>query len=153
MATEGSGRVITTVMDAKPRCRGAPSVVESETAVQSVTAICRPGARTRVANRGETRFDPFRRVSLDVTLPLESTPCLSRSSHSHRRRPASLDHYRVLGWCSRSILFVIQFCIYGKIRFLNIRKTWNKERRTDIFINFVIIIGIKEASNYVLNID
>ena len=58
MATEGSERVITTVMDAKPRCRGAPSVVESETAVQSVTAICRPGARTRVANRGETRFDP-----------------------------------------------------------------------------------------------
>lgn len=48
-----------------------PSVVESETAVQSAAAICRPGARTRV-NRGETRFDPFRRVSPDATLPYHS---------------------------------------------------------------------------------
>jgi len=90
VVTEGSGRVITTVMDVKPRCRGAPNVVESETAVQSVTAICRPGARTRVANRGETRFDPFRRVSPEchsttrkypVSFALFSfTPTMSRES-------------------------------------------------------------------------
>lgn len=149
MATKGSGRVITTVMDAKPRCRGAPSLVESETAVQSVTAICRPGARTRVANRGETRFDPFRRVSPDVTLPLESTPCLSRSSL--RRRPASLSHYRALGWCSRSILFVIQFCIYGKVRF---ERCGIKNVSHGYFYYFCSkYSGIKEISNYVLNID
>lgn len=54
-------------------------------AVQSATAICRSGDVTRVVNRGETRFDPFRRVSLDATLPLEKPPpCLLYSSHSHR---------------------------------------------------------------------
>lgn len=79
MATEGSGRVITTVMDAKPRCCGVPSVVESETAVQSVTAICRPGARTRVANRGETRFDPFRRVSPELSLYYSKIPHVFRA--------------------------------------------------------------------------
>lgn len=87
VATGGPQRVIITVTYTKPRSRGASNGGWKWNRGAISGGHMSPGRHygrtyTRVVNRGETRFDPFRHVSPDATLPLKNPQCLLRSFSS-----------------------------------------------------------------------